>query len=318
MLNEAVPKQASEAPAVSAENWLIISVLGVVWGSSFLLTELALKGITPLWLAAGRVVIAALLTTFVWGLYGWRLHLSTERHWGTLFFFGLLSATLPFQFLSWGQQHVTSAFAGVSMASVGLIILPLAHIMLPNEKITLSRFLGLLVGFVGILILFGQQSFTSTDDPLETLGRVACLLAAMCYALSSVLLKRLPPIDRIGVAALPLIMGAFLIVANAWVFEGAPPAVDFNTAMIILLLAAFPTALANLLRIKVIRSAGPVFMSLVSYLVPVWCVVLGVFVLGETMTPSLIIALVVILGGIAVTQWDELRRLINKSRNAIK
>ena len=113
-------------------------------------------------------------------------------------------------------------------------------------------------------------------------------------------------------------MGAFLIVANAWVFEGAPPAVDFNTAMIILLLAAFPTALANLLRIKVIRSAGPVFMSLVSYLVPVWCVVLGVFVLGETMTPSLIIALVVILGGIAVTQWDELRRLINKSRNAIK
>ena len=106
------------APDITPRSLIMVAVLGLIWGSTFLVIKVALEGITPFWLAAGRVSFAALLTTAVWGLRGWRFHLGLERDWGGLIIVALLSTAVPFQLLSWGQQYVTSAFAGVSMASV--------------------------------------------------------------------------------------------------------------------------------------------------------------------------------------------------------
>ncbi len=299
-------------PEITPANWGMVATLGLVWGATFLFIELALEGITPFWLAAGRIGFAGLLAVAIWQIRGGRLFLTQDTSWGSLAVSGLFNSAVPFMLLSWGQQTVTSGFAGVSMASGALIMLPLAHLFVPGERITTRRFIGMLVGFAGVTVLLGGQAFASSGDPLEPFGRLACIGAATCYAISSVLMRRLPPVDPFGLAAMALVFGSLLVIPAAIVVEGPPPLPDTRTLWIVALLGLIPTAGANMLRILVIRSAGPVFMSLVSYQVPMWSVILGIVILGEPFRPALLLAMGLILLGVLVSQWGALNRLFGR------
>ncbi len=299
-------------PEITKASWGMVATLGLVWGATFLFIELALEGITPFWLAAGRIGFAAMLAVAVWQLRGGRLFLTQDTGWGALAVSGLFNTAVPFMLLSWGQQTVTSGFAGVSMASGALIMLPLAHVFVPGERMTLRRLIGMGVGFAGVTVLLGGQAFVSSGDPMEPFGRLACFGAATCYAISSVLMRRLPPIAPFGLAAMTLVFGSMLVIPVAFVVEGPPPLPDRDTLLIVALLGLIPTAGANMLRILVIRSAGPVFMSLVSYQVPMWSVILGILVLDEPFRPSLLLAMGLILLGVLVSQWGALNRLFRR------
>ncbi|MFV2093082.1 MAG: DMT family transporter [Hyphomicrobiales bacterium] len=217
-------------PQVTRASWVMVAALGLIWGATFMVTELALEGITPFWLAAGRIGVAATLMIFVWGLRGWALFEpdpssspANARPWFTLGLAGALSLAVPFMLLSWGQQYVTSGFAGVSMAVVALIVLPLAHFLVPGEALNLRKTAGFVVGFAGVLVLIGGKAFDSTGSGLESAGRLASLAAAACYAVGSILVRRLPPIDPIGLATVLMMAGAAIAIPTAWVFEGPPP-----------------------------------------------------------------------------------------------
>ncbi|PHO02868.1 EamA family transporter [Rhodobacteraceae bacterium 4F10] len=300
----------TQPPEVTRKSWLMVATLGIVWGSTFLVIEMALEGITPFWLAAARISFASVLMTAIWASRGFALFTDrTSQNWPNLIIIGALSSAVPFILLSWGQQFVTSGFAGVSMAAVALIVLPLAHFLVPGEHLTLRKVFGFLLGFVGVVLLIGGQAFESTGASMEIFGRFACLGAACCYALSSVLVRRLPPIDPIGLATILLIIGAFIVLPAAWVAEGPPPIPTGRTLLILAILGLVPTAAANLLRVLVIRSAGPTFMSLTNYLVPVWSVLLGALILNEPLPPSLLLALGLILAGVGLSQYGALKRL---------
>ncbi|MFD1343608.1 DMT family transporter [Litorisediminicola beolgyonensis] len=306
-------KTSPFAPRITLASWAMVAALGVTWGGTFVVIELALRGIGPAWLAAARISGAAIVTVAIWQMLGGRLFLSDARPYGRLAIVGVLNTALPFMLLSWGQVRVTSGFAGVSMAAVALIVLPLAHLFLPGERLTLRRVIGFGIGFLGVTILLtGAGALESSGDPLEPFGRLACLGAAACYASSSVMMRRLPPIDPIGLAAVPLLFGALVVVPVAALAEGAPALPDRATLFWLVLLGLVPTAGANLLRVLVIRTAGPVFMSLVNYQVPVWSVVLGILILNEPAPPTLWSALALILAGVAVSQWAALRVLFRR------
>lgn len=298
-------------PEITANSWAMIAILGFVWGGTFLVIELALVGITPFWLAACRIGFGALLTGAVWGLRGGRLFAAppTGSDRINLYVIAALSSAVPFMLLSWGQQYVTSGFAGVSMASVALMVLPLAHFLVPGERITLRRSIGFGIGFIGITMLIGGQAFESTGVALEMPGRIACVGAAGCYAVSSILMRRLPPVDPVGLSAVLLMLGALLVIPMAWIVEGPPPMLDTRTLWLVAFLGLVPTAAANLLRVTVVRTAGPVFLSLVNYQVPVWSVLMGAAILGEPLPASLIWAMALILAGVALSQFGALRRL---------
>ncbi|MFP7571340.1 DMT family transporter [Marivita sp. S2033] len=298
-----------QSPEITPANWAMIATLGFVWGATFLFIEIALTGITPFWLAGGRIGFACLLTTAFWMWRGRRVFLTEETAWTALFLSGVLNSAVPFMLLSWGQQTVTSGFAGVSMAAVALMVLPLAHVFVPGERMSLRRVFGFAVGFAGVTVLLGGQVFASSGDPLEPFGRLACLGAAACYAISSIIVRKLPPIDSFGLAATTLIFGSLVVLPAAFVVEGVPQMPPLNILLIIAVLGLLPTAGANLLRVLVIRSAGPVFMSLVNYQVPMWSVVLGIVILGEPFKPILLLALALILSGLFISQWGALRRL---------
>lgn len=301
-------------PEITRTSWLMVAILGFVWGASFLFIEVALKGITPFWLAAARITFASFLMTAIWGMRGWSLFSETRPGtWTTVLIVGALSSAVPFMLLSWGQQYVTSGFAGVSMAAVALLVLPLAHFLIPGEHLTLRKGIGFLLGFCGVVVLIGGQAFESTGAAFETYGRIACLSAAACYALSSVLVRRLPPVDAIGLATVLLIVGALIVIPAAWLREGPPPLPNQQTLVVLAILGVVQTAAANFLRVLVIRTAGPTFMSLTNYQVPLWSVLLGALLLGEPLPPSLLLALVLILSGVGLSQYGALKRLFART-----
>ncbi|MDK3075714.1 DMT family transporter [Sedimentitalea sp. JM2-8] len=292
----------------------MVATLGFVWGGTFLVIEVALEGITPFWLAAFRIGFGAFLTTLVWQMRGGALFAAPVDG-GTrvnLVAVAMMSSALPFMLISWGQQYVTAGFTGVSMASVALIVLPLAHFLVPGERITWRRALGFVIGFIGVVILIGGHAFESTGVALELPGRMACVAAASCYAVSSILMRRLPQVDPVGLSAVLLLIGSAFVIPLALAVEGPPPAVDARTLWVLAFLGLIPTAAMNLLRVQVVRTAGPVFMSLVNYMVPVWAVALGALLLGEPLPPSLLWAMLLILIGVALSQYGALSRLFSR------
>lgn len=304
--------QTSTTPDITWGSWLIVTLLGLTWGGTFLVTEVALEGMPPFWLAAGRIGFAAFVMLAFWQARGRALFKAplTPSERLSLWVIGGCSAAIPFSLLSWGQQYVTAGFAGVCMASVGLIVLPLAHWLIPGERMTLRRTAGFLIGIIGVCVLIGGQAFDVSGAELEWVGRLACVGAAFCYGLSSIMMRRLPEVDPIGLSTVLLLMAALMTIPLALWQEGVPQRPDTKALIALTFLGLVPTAAANLLRILVIRSAGPVFMSLTNYQVPVWSVVLGALVLAEPLPPSLLLAMVLILAGVGLSQYGALRKLL--------
>tara|TARA_B100001057_G_scaffold163254_1_gene163915 strand:+ start:530 stop:1435 length:906 start_codon:yes stop_codon:yes gene_type:complete len=298
--------------SVTKQSWLLLTVLGLIWGSTFMIIELALDGISPFWLAAARILIAAVITNVIWLSTSRKLFQTQLTDWRTLVFSGVFATAAPFISLSWGQQYVTSAFAGISMASVALLILPLSYFFVSSEKITASTIFGIFIGFCGVFILLGPEVFIASNEIKDAYGRLACLFATFCYAVSAVLTKRLPPIDPIGLAAVSLTSGAVFVIPAAWLIEGAPPQVSSETAFYLLILGIFPTAAATFLRIIIIRTSGPIFMTLTNFQVPLWSVFFSILILDEPFNISMLIALAVILGGLAINQYSEIKQIIKK------
>jgi drug/metabolite transporter (DMT)-like permease len=304
----------TEKPNITATSWLMMISLGFIWGGTFLATEIALVGITPFWLATSRILLGALATTAIWQMQGHRLFVEPagRGQYGLLIVIAALSSTIPFALLAWGQQYVTSGFAGVSMASTALIVLPLAHFMIPGERITWMRTLGFVVGFAGVVVLIGLQAFDSNGSQLELWGRLACVAAAGCYALSSIQLRQVQAIDPIGLSAVLLLIASIYSIPLAWVVEGPPVMPDMYTLGVLAFLGLVPTAAANFLRVYVARTAGPVFLSLLNYQVPIWSILLGAWFLNEALPGTLIWATLLILFGVGLTQYDAIRWLFAK------
>ena len=225
---------------------------------------------------------------------------------------GVLNTALPFVLLSWGQQYVPSAFAGISMAAIPLFVLPLAHLF-SDEPLTRRNTIGVTLGFVGALVLIGP-AVLRIDSGMEPLGQIACVGAALSYAVSSILTRNCPPVAPITLAAILMVIGAVALLPVMLITEGVPEIAAGRSTLAIIGLGLIPTAFAALLRVVIIRSAGSVFMTLVNYQVPVWSMVFGAFILSETLPWRFFTALALILTGLAISQWSTLTKLRNSLR----
>lgn len=172
----------------------------------------------------------------------------------------------------------------------------------------------MILGFVGLFILVGPGAAASTGHENEWLGRLACLAAAGCYACGSVITRRAPKMPPIAFATATLLVAAVILIPIAAVTEGWPDSFPKNPTAALVYAAMFPTALAAVIRVRVITTAGSLFMSLTSYQVPVWSVILGVTFMGETLPPQLFIALAIIVAGIGLSQSRVLIEMIKRSR----
>ena len=295
-------------------NWIALICLGAIWGGSFMGAKLALISFGPMTIALLRVSLASivlLIITIASGRKFPKFSTPTDRRiWFHITLMGLLTNSIPFSLLNWGQLYVSSGFAGVTMAVVPLLVLPLSHFILKSNEMVPRKIFGFIIGFIGIIVLIGPtQLIINTGASLEPIARIACIVAALCYGLGSINTRLCPPVSIMAYSTGGLIIGAILLAPIALFVEGIPQWPETTALLGTIYLGFFPTALATILLVSVINSAGPAFMSMVNYQVPLWAIAFGVFFLSEEVPASFIAALVLIMIGLAVSQSKSKQKI---------
>ena len=287
-------------------NWISLIALGLIWGASFLGVAIALEGFAPVWLAAIRIVIGALTLTVIAAALRVRIPFSS----GVFTFaagMGVFSNVLPFFLLGWSQQHVSSGFAGITMAAIPLFVIGFAHFLVPGEGLSRQKSLGFVLGLIGVGVLIGPGVLAASGSEFEGMARLGCLAAALSYAVGAILTRRCPDVHPVGFGVLALWVASAIILPAALISEGLPELPAMRPALAVLYLGLLPTGYATYLLVGIIRSAGPSFLSQVNYHVPVWSVLLGVLVLNEELPGRFVLALGIIISGLMLARRTPLR-----------
>ena len=297
------------APRRSVQDWLLLAALVAMWGSSFMFIKLGIASVPTATLVAARLILGAAILLVMVYLRGARLPAFTGsglRLWGNYLILALLGNCILFTTITWGQHRTDSALAGILMAVMPLAPRVLAHFFVSGERMTRNRVLGFILGFAGILVLMGPTALPGAGgSALAALSQLAILFGALCYAGNSVLTKILARGDDILTASAAMLLVASVIALPIALVVDQPWTLAPSTSSVaaIVWLGVGPTAIATLFYFKLIGSAGPTFMSLVNYMSPAVAVFLGVALLGETPGLHAYLALLLILGGIAISQW---------------
>ncbi len=288
-----------------------LAVLAVSWGSSFFFIAIALRHFGPLTVAAGRIFIGALFLLSIAFVRRERFPRLTRRNWGLLVLAALVETALPFMLISWGQTHIASSEAAILMAFTPLAVLGFAHVMTNDEKITKRKLIGLVMGFMGVVVLMGGVSGDMTHDGV--LGKLAVLTGAIGYGLGSLLFRKLSRMPALVAAAGVMAISSLVVVPLALIFENpfaASP--DWQSLAALTWLGLVPSAITVLILIWLLARVGATLVSLNNYIVPVTGSILGVAFLNESFSWSSFFGLVLILTGILIAQrvrWRRHRRV---------
>ena len=284
-------------------NWGLLLALSAFWGSNFMFVKLGVSAVPPATLVAARLAIGAVILVAVVRAWGYTFP-PMGRAWIPYVVIALVGNCLPFWFITWGQQHIDSALAGILMAVMPLVTLVLAHRFVPGERMTAYRAGGFLLGFAGIIVLIGPAALSGLGGgTLYVLAQIAVLCGAICYAANGVI-ARVTLRGDVIVASAAIIAIAALISLPVAVAIDQPwrLAPDWESLLIILWIGVGPTAIATLFYFKLIASAGPTFMSQLNYLIPCVALGIGVVALGEKPGVTAYLGLALILAGIAISQ----------------
>ena len=285
-------------------------LLASLWGASFLFMRISTVEFGPVATAAVRVSIASVFLMPILLYKG--LGSQLRQHWKRVFFVGLLNSGIPFACYAFALLSITTGLSSLLNATVPMFGALVAWVWL-RDRPTLSRTLGLVIGFAGVAMLaWDKASFTPDASGVAPGWAVlACLLACVCYALAASFTRRylseLPPLvtatgSQIG-AALGLALPAL------WLWPAQMPGPSAWLAL--LAVGILCSGVAYVLYFRIIGNAGPARALSVTYLVPVFAVLYGLLFLGETVTPWMLICAAVIIVGTAMsTGLLKLRHLL--------
>ena len=278
---------------MTPRGWAAFAAVSVVWGIPYLFIKIAVDhGATPSFVAFGRVALATLVLLPV-ALHSGALRGLRER-WRPLVAFAAVEIAVPFPLIAYGETYVSSSLAAILIATLPLTIALLALRFEPAERVDRARFIGLLAGLAGVVLLLGVDVAGSAD---ELLGSGAILLAVVGYAIGPLIVKRsLADTNPLGpvVAALAI---STLMLAPFAVIDAPGETPDAGALWSIAALGVASTALAFLFYFTLIAEVGPSRASVITYVNPVVAVVLGVLLLDESLTVAAIAGLALILAG---------------------
>jgi|TARA_B110000902_G_scaffold256427_1_gene323205 drug/metabolite transporter (DMT)-like permease len=277
-------------------DYIVLFALGALWGSSFGAIKIALHGVTPLTVMSVRILLAgaALLllilvrkTPLPRGIQNW-IKISWMALFGTL---------IPFFLVPWGQLQIDSSLAAILMAVSPLFALTLGHFFSEHESFTLRQLLAMLVGFSGILLVFGENAISSINGNIW--AQLAVIGAGFCYTISGVIVSRVRGASADSVSASIFICSS-VIVFPLWMILEQPWSLHFETESLLALtyLGLVSTGMAFLMRYYIILRAGAVFLSYVAFIIPMFGILFGILFLGETISVNTMGAVVLILSGV--------------------
>lgn len=292
----------------SAQAWhLQFVVLAAIWGSSFLFIKVAVGDLAPIEVALSRVAIGALVLVIALAVRRTALP-RDPRLWAHLAVAALLFNALPFTLFAYGETHVSSVVAGIWNATTPLLTLVFALAVLPGDRPTGRRVVGLLVGFGGVLIVLGPWRGLGGS---QLTAQLLCLAAAGCYGLGFPYTRRYlagRPESGIALSAGQLLCATGQLALATILIGTVPHRVSGATVASVLTLGALGTGVAYILNYAVIRRAGATTAATVTYLMPVFSTALGVVALGEGVTWNQPAGGAVVLLGVGVSQGLAARR----------
>lgn len=285
---------------MALNNFLWLVVLAALWGPSFLFIKVAVAEIPPLTLVAGRVGIAAALLLAMLRLQGGSLPKS-RRLWMHFAVVGLFSNALPFALFSWGELYIDSALAAILNGTTPLFTMVLAHFFIADDRLSPVKVAGALLGFGGLALLIAPSLMGGVQA--TTLGLLAVTAAAASYGIAIVYtrqnLRGLPPL--VGPVA-QLTMASIYIVPLALIIEQPYrlPMPSWAAAGSLLTLAVFGTAVAFIVYYRLMERTSATYVSMVTYVVPVFGLALGIIVLAERPAWNAYAGCALILAGVMI------------------
>ena len=277
-------------------DYIVLFALGALWGSSFGAIKIALHGVTPLTVMSVRILLAGAALLLLILIRKTPLPRGIQN-WIKIGWMALFGTLIPFFLVPWGQLQIDSSLAAILMAVNPLFALTLGHFFSEHESFSLRQLLAMLVGFSGILLVFGENAISSINGNIW--AQLAVIGAGFCYTISGVIVSRVRGASADSVSASIFICSS-VIVFPLWMILEQPWSLHFETESLLALthLGLVSTGMAFLMRYYIILRAGAVFLSYVAFIIPMFGILFGILFLGETISVNTMGAVVLILSGV--------------------
>lgn len=289
-------------------DWALLLLLSLIFGGSFFLIGVSVQQIPVLTVVALRVGFAALALWAVCALRGSSIPRDPEV-WGAFFVMGLFNNVLPFSLIVYAQTGLPAGVASILNATTPLFTVLVSAVALSDERASVTKLAGVVLGLAGVATMIGLDKVAGHDNPLP--NQMAILGAAICYAIAG---AYGPRFARMGID--PMVTAAGMVTASsvmlapiALAVDGWPQGIDAAHWLAALTLGVLCTGVAYVLFFGILARAGATNLSLVTFLVPVWAILLAWAFLGETLGPAHFLGMAIIAAGLALIDGRVLGRL---------
>ena len=287
-------KQINQPSIVS---YILLFSLAIIWGVNFLFIKIAVTDVGPITNVFCRQLMASVILYICMRLTGNRIILTRTY----LVFYvsiGALGSAIPFYLISDAERIIDAGIAGVLMSPMPLITLALSALILKDQNINLIKVLSFILAALGLVVLFGFENLSKLggSNRVEFFSQNFVLLAAICYGVNSIVSKLVPKINFISLATGTTIASTIIISPFAFFYEPFWLESFTNPSLTaIIIQGLFATAIANLLFFKIIELQGPVFLSLINFMIPLIAYFSGVLFLNEIIRVNVLVSLAMIL-----------------------
>ena len=280
----------------------LLILLGIIWGSSFFNIKIATYSYEPFTLALVRVVFASLPLFMLCKYRGIKIEAFT-KNWKPYALIGLCNITIPFILIAIGTSKINSYLAAMLMSTTPLSGSILAHFFTKDEKISLYKSLGILIGFSGIVILFFDKLIINESNYIFVF---VTILGSTFYSIGGILTLKLKNKGNENVTTSTTLWSVIFLLPLSLIFEApwnSNP--TLGSTLSLLYLGVVATGVAWLIRFRILSVNGLVFQTQVAYLIPIFGVIFGYFLMDEIITWRVLISLVIIIFGIFIVKKNN-------------
>lgn len=295
---------ASTTALTPSSNWKVTAQflgLAIIWGASFLFIAVGLQGLSPAQVVLGRLVCGAVALGIICLVTRQKLPRSLPI-WIHLCVVAVFLCVVPFLLFSWAEQHISSGLASIYNATTPLMTALVAALALRQERLNKLRAAGLVVGFLGVVVVFGPWQGSANGS---LIAQIACLGATLCYGIGFVYMRKfISPLGlpSVAVATMQVGIGAVIMLILAPFIAFQPVHLTAPVVTSVLLLGVVGTGLAYVWNTNVVKSWGATNASTVTYLTPLVGVTLGALILAEPVHWNEPVGALVVVVGIALGQ----------------
>jgi drug/metabolite transporter (DMT)-like permease len=290
-------------------DYALLTFLALIWSSAFFNIKIATYSYGPITIALGRVLFGAIPVILLCSYKKIKIEaFSKDWHWFAMI--GFINLVAPFFLISYGVKSVQSNLAAILMSTTPLSSTILGHLFTKNEKFNFIKTFGILIGFFGIIYLFSDNLLINDNNFISAL---LILLGSTCYVIGGVLTLKISKKKNENVTG-SILIWAIIILIPLTCFIEKPW--NLNPSMLstvsLIYLGIVSTGLAWLLRFRILKNNGLIFQSQVSYLIPIFGMILGYIFLNEMITPKILVSLIAVLVGLYFVKKADFKKNINE------